>query len=301
MIDGDDDGGIDFGFDDGGLDLSFDNGPDPIDLNEADMSAGTEKPAAQTPPASKPASVTQDLSGAPAKKVPVQEVKPTPPPATTQTPPPPAGTQPPAVETPGAAAQPQPAVDIEEFVTANAAAIVDNLVKSHFKIDATEAEALGFAPEVTSWIEKQNAKNFLLTMVQVNKALQQTLPTVVANLVELTSQTREVQQSFYGDFPALKDPKLVPHLKSLAVTLRGLNPTMEKKEFQTLLGQTAHNLLKIPLPAASAAPAGRPGVRRGQPRPFTPAGASTPARGQGGPEQLAGLDFLNSQLRAGDD
>jgi hypothetical protein len=191
-------------------------------------------------------------------------------------------------------------VNIEEFVAANADAIIGNLATTHFKIDPKTAEALGFAPEVAEFIEKRDAKNFLLTMVQVNNALQATLPTVVANLVDLTTRTREVHDGFYGDFPALKDEKYVKPLKDLAITLRGLNPTMEKKEFIKLLGETAHTILKLPLPVKANAPA-RPGVRRGQPRPFTPAGASAPSTGQGSGGSLAGLDFLNAQLRAGDE
>jgi hypothetical protein len=294
---GDDDGGIDFGFDEGGLDLSFgEGGDDPADLNESDMSAGTEKPAAVAPPAAKAPPVVQDLSGASAPKVPVTDVKPvTPPPPV----PPVQQTQQPVVQ-PGATEQPQPSVNIEEFVAANADAIIGNLATTHFKIDPKTAEALGFAPEVTEFIEKQNAKNFLLTMVQVNNALRATLPTVVANLVDLTNRTREVHDGFYGDFPALKEERFVKPLKELAVTLRGLNPTMAKAEFVKLLGETAHSIFKLPLPVKTNAPV-RPGVRRGQPRPFTPAGASAPQTGQGTGGGLAGLDFLNAQLRAGDE
>lgn len=301
-IDGDGDD-LDFGFDDG-LDLSFgDDAGEPADLNETDMQAGTEAPV-----------VVTDLSGAPAPAAPVTApatpgpaapVQPQtgqqPPAQQPQAPVPPAQqvSQPPASEQPSAPAQPP--VDIEAYVTQNADAILDNLAGSHFKIDDETARALNFSPEVKAFVEKRDARNYLLTMVQVNKALQQTLPAVVANLVQLTTSAKETQDGFYKEFPELQKPDYIPHLKQLGQTLRGLHPQMPRKEFQTLLGSTALQILNVQRQQQPAPPAQQNGrnVRRGVPRPFTPAGASRPQRNHSAPggQQLSGLEFLNHALQ----
>jgi hypothetical protein len=303
MLDGDEENGatnddVSFNFgDDDFLDLSFgETEADPADLNADDVAAGTEpvvtdlsgaKPA--TAPVTAPPPVTET---APAT-APVTQ------PAGTQ-PPAPAGTQPPT-EQPGATDQ--PTVNIEEFVAANADAIIDNLSKTHFAIDDATATALNFSPEVRDWVQKRDAKNFMLTMVQVNNALQRSLPSVVANLVELTQQTKTTQEGFFSEFADLKDH--VKALNTLAPALKAANPNLDKKSFQTLLGNTARMVLGLPVPAAKPVTqqiSGR-NVRRGQARPFTPAGASQPQRNLGGNGEAAAdpLAFMNAQLRLGAD
>jgi len=305
MIDGDENT-IDFGFDDDNLfDLSFEGSNDePADLNEADMTVGTE-----------PGPVVNDLSGVTPTPIPVTPAAPAAPavPAATTVPISPAAapvapaSSAPVVpatttEQPSATDQTPPTVNIEEFVAQNQNAIIDNLVASHFRIDDATAESLGFAPEVKSWIEKTNAKNFLLTMVQMNNALQATLPTVVANLMDVTSKVKTTHEEFFGAFSDLADKKYVPHLRQLAGTLRQLNPTLDKAAFIALLGTTARTVFGLPTPAAQqkAQPA-RPGVRRGQPRPFTPAGAVAPQRNPGNAPLGEGLEFMNNALRLGAD
>lgn len=297
---------LDFGFDDGGLDLSFGNDtPDPADLNAEDMAAGTDE------------AVVTDLSGKPASaplQAPAKAAATTPPaPSPTATPnpgaTPPAQGQTPAQQQPaapsaqpGATEQPAPSVSIEEYVAQNAEAIIGNLAGSHFRISDEEAQALGFAPEVREWIEKRDARNYLLTMTQMNTALQKTLPTVVANLVQLTAQVKETEDGFYGEFKELKDaaatnPRLVPFMKQTAQALRMMHPEMGRKEFQTLLGNTVMNTLGIKK-AAPATPTGRR-ITRGQAQPFMPAGAMQPQRNNTPPggEQLSGLDFINAAMQ----
>jgi hypothetical protein len=303
MIDNDGDD-IDFGFDEGGLDLSFgdDTPADPADLNLADMAPGTTGPN----------TVTTDLSGTPAK-APVTAPTPTPQqPATQQpgqqpaTPPAPAAAAtpapaqtPPTAEQPGATEQPQPAVSIEEFVSQNADAILSNLASSHFAIPNEEATALGFSPEVKAWIEKRDAKNYLLTMVQTNNALQQTLPHVVASLMQGLSAAKQTTDGFYGEFEDLRDPKYTPHLRELAKTLRSVNPQMDKAQFQTLLGTTARTMFGLPTPAPKVTQQNGRNVRRGRPQPFTPAGATQPQRNMGGngQPQMSGLEFMAHAIR----
>lgn len=275
---------------DDGLDLNF--GPDTSSTEESDLNLSDVEQA-----------VVTDLSGAPAKTVQAQAPANTPdqsqPAAATTTPPSgqqppqqppapnaqqqPAAQQPPASSEQSSATAPQQAVDIETYVTQNSEAIIDNLAKSHFAIDDATAESLGFAPEVKGWIEKQNAKNFLVTMVQVNKALQQTLPSVVANLVNLTQQAKHTEDAFFGEFPDLRKPEVIPHLSSIARTLRGLHPNLDAAQFQTLLGNTAMQMLNIQRAAQPNAQGG-PGKRlvRAPARPFAPAGSAVPQRNMGG-------------------
>lgn len=263
---------------DDGLDLNF--GPDTSAPEEQDLNLSDVEQA-----------VVTDLSGAPAKPVPVQapseqqqQTQAPVPPAQTQPPAQqPAAQQPPAPSEQSSATAPQPAVDIETYVTQNSEAIIDNLAKSHFAIDEATAESLGFAPEVKGWIEKQNAKNFLVTMVQVNKALQQTLPSVVANLVNLTQQARHTEDTFFNEFPDLKKPEVIPHLSGLARTLRGMHPNLDAAQFQTLLGKTAMQMMGLQ-PSAQPNAQGGGGKRlvRAPARPFTPAGSAVPQRNMGG-------------------
>lgn len=299
---GSDDFSLDLG--DDFLDLSFGEADEPADLNAEDVAGGTETPV-----------IVNDLSGAKPATAPVTAPTPTQEPATpsatTGQPPapatPPAATQPPApadgqqppTEQPGATVQ--PTVNIEEFVAANHDAIVDNLAKSHFAIDDATAEKLAFTPEVRDWVQKRDAKNFILTMVHVNNALQRSLPATVANLLDVTTKSKTAQEKFFEEFEDLKEH--VPTLNLLAPTLRAANPTLKGQAFQTLLGNMARQALGLPIPQAKPQAqqiAGR-NVRRGQPRPFTPAGATTPQRNLQGNEVPTGLEFMNSMLRQGGD
>lgn len=306
MIDGEND---DLGFDDGGLDLNFDSGDSGGELTAEDMAAGTqpiEVPA--------PKSTTTDLSGskpAPTKQVPAQVVP-------TGTPDPNAPAAQPGAQTPPTeqpvqqqpTGQPQPGatenqrpVSVEEYVSQNHEAIVQHLASSHFKIDDKVAEGLGFPPEVKAWIEQRDARNYMLTMVQMNNALQQALPTVVANLVDLTHRTREANNGFFGEFPELNKPEFGPALTQLARTLRTVHPKMDKASFQTLVGNAAIAAFQLQrqAPQTQGQPNGGRRVTRGRPQPFAPAG-SVPARTANNPTatpQLGGLDFINSALAAG--
>ncbi len=302
--DGDNDSGgseTDFSLDDDFFNLDFGDS-EPADLNEADMSAGTEA-----------APVEQDLSGAPPPTAPLSapdpQAAPAPAPAAPTPPAAPAATATPAPEaTPAtapaqpSATEPQPSVNIEEFVSQNADAIIGNLAASHFKIDDKTAEALGFDPGVREFIEKRDAKNFLLTMVQMNNALQRTLPQVVANLMDVTQRVKETHTEFFSEFKDLADEKYVPHLRQLATTLRTLNPTLDKPSFIKLLGNTARTVFGLSAPQAQPqnAPA-RPGVRRGPARPFQPAGSVAPQRTPQNAPGGNGLEFLNNSLRLGAD
>lgn len=305
------DGDLDFG--DDFLNLDFgDLTAEPGDLNAEDMQDGTEVPATVTDlSGSKAPSVPAGAPPAQEQTPPAQAVAPATAPASAPATPPAPGAQPPAqqgqqppVEQPGATEQPQPTVNIEEFVAANQDAIIGNLASSHFAIDDKTAEALGFTPEVRDFVQKRDARNFVLTMVQVNNALQRTLPTVVGQLVEIAQQTKTAKTGFFEEFNDLNDPKYFQVLNQLAPVLRAANPQMDKKAFQTLLGNTARLSLGLPTPQAQPAQqiSGR-NVRRGQPRAFTPAGALTPQRNQAG-NGVAPVDplaFMNEQLRFGAD
>lgn len=294
--------------DDDFLDLNF--GEEPADLNAEDAEAGTDP---------NPQGFVTDLSGgkpsgtpvgAPPKQeeasassvAPQQPAAPSAPvsgqPAQPQAP---QGQQQPSGEQPGATAQ--PTVNIEEFVANNSEAIIANLAGSHFAIDDATAEKLNFTPEVRDFVQRRDARNFVLTMVQVNNALQRTLPTVVAQLVELTQRSKETQTAFFDEFKDLKDPKFLPALNQMAPLIRQANPQMEKAAFQTALGNAVRNLYGMTAPAPTAAPAaqqvsGRT-VRRGRPAPFTPAGALTPQRNHAGNGEPPAdpLAFMNQMIR----
>lgn len=309
---------LDFGFDDDVLDLNFGDvsepGDEPADLNESDMAAGTETDLSGTPakaPVSAPPADGAKPGGQ--EQTPSAASPPSPGAAPVQ---PPSGQQPPVVDPNAAAPQqpvdgeqpsaqaPQQPVDIEAFVAENQEAIIANLATKQFSIPAQEAEDLGFSPEVKAWIERRDARNYVLAMVQTNKALQQTLPTVVANLVQVAQQVKEADTSFFGEFPELRTADK-GHLKELAVTLRRMNPTMEKPKFVELLGNTACNLLGITRQPKQQQPSGQPGSgmrRRSAARPFTPAAAAAPQRNLGNGEvpQPQGLEAINMMLMSGD-
>ncbi len=312
------DNSFSLGEDDDGLDLSLgeDLPSDPADLNVDDMADGTEPvitdlsstvPAVPAAPAgAQPQTVQGVQPAAPAPSAapgsqPTSQQPAVDPNAAPAAPP---AQQPAGGEQPGATV-PQ-TVNIEEFVTANADAIIGNLASSHFKIDDKEAETLGFSPEVREWVQKRDAKNYLLTMVQMNNALQKTLPVVVAQLMTVATEAQKTQEGFYGEFPDLKDTKYTPHLRRLSVSLREMHPQMPQKEFQTLLGNSFRVAFGLPAQTQTQQPAqgnAQRVVRRGPPRSFTPAGALQPQRNHGGngdAPQLTGLEFLNHSLKHDD-
>ncbi len=275
------------------------------DLNVQDMADGTESPVVDlsgSAPTTVP--VTAPSGQQTPSSVPTQQQTPgTPPPgqpAAATSPAPQPGQQPPAQEQAGPT-DTQQTVDIEQFVTANADAIIGNLAKSHFSIDAQTAENLGFTPEIKDWIEKRDAKNYLLSMVQMNKALQSTLPAVVANLVQLTSRAKEAEAGFFNEFPELQGKVTGEQLRQIGQTLRSINPNLPRAQFQTLWGQTAMQLLGITKaqPAANAQHNGGRTVRRGQPQPFMPAGAVQPQRNMGGQNApvLSGIEAINAAMK----
>lgn len=253
---------------DSGLDALFGTEAPSDELGADDMGRGTE-PAPTGTPAPTP--------GAPAAGTPAPASAPA------GTPPAPApGSQPtPAPAPAAAAAAPAPAAQqsFEDYVVQNYATITKQLEDGPFKLTAEEATAIGEASPIVS---KILARSHLYTMLATAKAIQNSLPDTVGQLMQVTSRAQTMETTFFGQFKELAGVDK-GQLANIGKALRTNHPNMPAEEFMPLLARTAAAMFGVQLaPQRGKAPPHAPaGNGRGGVSPH-PAQRTVVQHGEGG-------------------
>jgi hypothetical protein len=248
-----------------------------------DASRGTTAPAAFNDlSGSVPATREQPQGTAPTTPAP-NGTQQTPAPATQQQQVP--GSQPaPTTAAPQVPSLQQQAQGFEEYVAANAPALIKHLADNAFALTAEEAALVGDSAPIVSQLA---AKVFLQTQRGLMSTLAATLPVVVGNLVNLALAGSRTENTFFTEYPELKAVDR-QQLANLGMTLRRNNPTLTPDVFFPLMARTAAAAMGVQL-----AP------KRGKPAPHQPAGANNRG-GQpkpGGQRQVVGTDTLSDVNR----
>jgi hypothetical protein len=114
----------------------------------------------------------------------------------------------------------------------------------------------GLTDEQTRGILVEPEKHLpsLLANLHVNVAdhviqtIMKSLPDVVSNMTQQTTQMHQAQQEFYTAWPSLKEEKYVPMIASAIRAYRALNPKASRQEVIRAAGLNALITLRLPIP-----------------------------------------------------
>lgn len=238
----------------------------PFSLTDQIMNSDFEEievPAAQVAKSTEPEAPAQVD---PAKPV---EVKPGTPPAAEAKPTAqveqakPAPATPASLETARVAAAPS----LLEELSKNREALISHLAETRFKPTKEESDLLD--TDATAGIAKIAARVYYeaatSTMQQLQKFVQDQLPSLIDQHASSTNNIRDAENDFYKEWPNLSkeaDDKVVAQYASI---YRQANPQASRKEAIEKVGQIVSTILGKPKGAVTAPKS------NGSPRPFTPA------------------------------
>lgn len=92
------------------------------------------------------------------------------------------------------------------------------------------------------------------TMEAVIQHIYSSLPGIVTSLTQQSSATRQSEEEFFGQWPALNNPESKTVVSHAIQTYRALNPAATKQEIIRAAGLSAMITLRKPLPAELFAP-----------------------------------------------
>lgn len=185
--------------------------------------------------------------------------------------------------------QPQQPASFGDYVERNKEQLVSQLAEKVFALSDQEVEDVQNDPKTA--IPKLLARAYLVSAVQTQQSLQQTLPSVVGRLIQVTQDASRHENDFFTAYPSLKSIP-VQQVAATAQMLRQNNANLTKEEFMPLLARTVAAMHQVPLPPVP-----------GRPMPPAPPAAShqrgmSHQRGQ--QEIVEPLYDINMALRNGD-
>lgn len=128
------------------------------------------------------------------------------------------------------------------------------LAEKYFALSEEEVAEIETNPAAV--VPQLMAKSHLAAVEASVMAVANLLPQVIRHVVQQDSVTREAEDAFFGQWPALKDDKYRQTLTMIGQTYRSMNPTASREDFIKDVGASAMAALKLGLvaPAAPAMP-----------------------------------------------
>ena len=151
----------------------------------------------------------------------------------------------------------------------NESKFVESLSKDIFQLDEETAQKLEENPREV--VPKLLAKGYVRALYGVSRLMQQTMPTMVQQVMSEVKTASDNEREFFEQFPQLSNPSYRSEIDRVAGIIRQSNPKMPRDQFMKMVGVTAMNLLGV---EGAKAPRAEQKVKPVPPQPSGVTGAS---------------------------
>ena len=125
----------------------------------------------------------------------------------------------------------------------NESKFVESLSKDIFQLDEETAQKLEENPREV--VPKLLAKGYVRALYGVSRLMQQTMPTMVQQVMSEVKTASDNEREFFEQFPQLSNPSYRSEIDRVAGIIRQSNPKMPRDQFMKMVGVTAMNLLGV--------------------------------------------------------